>query len=211
MFVYQFDDVVRFLHLVWHRLTRSRFPHIPHPHLDSDHHVGTTLSIAAMPMVLWYLLSSGRTIGGSLLVMAAVLLSFVLFSVAMEFFVVRMKAHGHISAYAAMVIALISASQPILRAVPWQAQRARKSLSKLAFLLSVPVVAGILLKAYYGRHSSDDDFSRYMDILIVVMVAGMFINIVTNELRRYVRRHNVGILGLFRVAAGVAITVFLFH
>jgi undecaprenyl pyrophosphate phosphatase UppP len=207
--VYQFDELVRgVLHLI-RRLLRHKHRDVIR---DSDHYVGTALTIATMPLLLYTLLLSDIPLAGKLLWLAIVYLAFAAVSAGVGYFARQSHRlrhqHGYTLAFSAMGL-VGGLFHPALNMVPWHAGRERLTYAKLAFLLSIPALLGAAFKSYYDSINYYDEWGQYMEVLIIVMVGGLFINIIIHVLERYFKAHDPGILGYFRIVAGLAIAFFL--
>jgi hypothetical protein len=210
MVVYQFDDLVRALHFVFSRLRRGKYKQLV---LDSDHYVGTALAIAGMPMALNFLLVSEQPLGTKLLIIAGLFLLAATLTFILGTVLPRLRHVHHyegVSAFVTTTYAIAGMFQPMFRTVQWHGGRAQGELGKLAFLLSLPALLGFGFKWFFGQYDYQDEFIKYMDVLIIVMVGGMFIHLVISPARRYLGSRHMGMMGLMRVVVGLGISLLLF-
>jgi hypothetical protein len=199
--IYQFDEVVRVLYLAVSKARHKRYKDVLP---DTDQLVGTALGLAVMPFLLNYLVTSDKSLLFNLMVLGCLLLGFSVAAVIAGFFTRKFSTLPHYHNMSALVSASYSVAAvfaPVLRMMPSFGGRAGKQFAKLAFFLSLPVLFGMLISIYF----SGEQFSSYMDILIVVMIAGAFMHFTANFLKSYVYRNRIDMMGLFRIAFGLGV------
>lgn len=203
--VYQFNELVRLLLNGLSRITKRKY----NISLHTDQHVGTAMAIIGMPIILNYLFTSGQKLSESLFFIAAVLILFYVLCVIIH---VLLKQTSHLNYYngASGIISvgytLSAIFHPILRTMPWHAGREAKMLGKLALMLAVPVVGGLILRNIFEPDIYQNRFAKAWDVALVVMVGGIFILITTRALKKHFKRSKMPIFGYYRVALGLVVT-----
>jgi hypothetical protein len=209
VFVYQFDELVRGLRVVVWKLMRKNYHGLGR---DTDHYVGTALTIGLMPLLLNYALTAEGDLGPKLLFLFITYSVFALLMFGAGRF---LRELGKARQYHGFNMAMSTASlvgglfHPGLRYVPWDTGRERLTYAKLALLLSIPPLLGLIFRSVYDANTFEGEVSKYFDALIVVMIGGLFINIVIHGLERYFKRTNISMMGLFRIVVGVGVAFFL--
>jgi undecaprenyl pyrophosphate phosphatase UppP len=205
--VYQFDELVRGVLRIIQRLMRHKHKLVIK---DSDHYVGTALTIAMMPLMLYEVMLSDNSLTSKLLWLGGLYMAFAVIATGIGYFL-RQLSHLRTEQGVSMVLSAAGIVggmfHPSMSLVPWHAGRERLTYAKLALLLSVPALVGAAFKSYYDNYQPA--LSEYMEVLIIVMVGGLFINIATIFLENYFRTHDLGVLSYFRIVAGLAIALVL--
>lgn len=205
--VYQFDQVVEMVYLMFKKISRGRVDWVVK---KSDHYVGTAVTIATMPLLLYSVLVSDELIIIKLLWLAGIYLVFAVVAGGVWYFI-RQAKHVVQQKGSALVFASMSVLgglfHPGIALVPWPDERDRLVYSRLALLLSLPALIGAAFKFYYDNYVAE--LSHALDALIVVMVGGLFINIIVKFLEKHFRYSNLGLLSYLRVLAGFVVAVVL--
>ena len=206
--VYQFDELAHAARVVLDRLSGRRTPRLV---AETDHYVGTALTIACLPLLLNLIFVSEQELPVKLALVAGAYLIFAVLATGVGVFARRLRHRRH---YNGVTMAFSAVSlvgtlfHPSLGMVPWHAGRERATYAKLAFLLSLPVLLGLAFQSMYGT-GYREEFSAYLDMLVVVMIGGSFMYIVINFLERYFKSHRVSVSGYFRVALGLGVALLL--
>lgn len=207
--VYQFDELVCMLVVGFNRLRNKQ--HLHH-NRNNDHLVGTALTIALMPLLLNQVLLSDWKLSAKMLVLS---LTYILFAIASAGLGRVMHELHQAQKYQGLTVFIASAQviggmfHPVLHQVPWRGGEERLTFAKLAFLLSLPPLAGLAFSWFFEVYYFDSGFIEYINILIIVMVGGLFINFTIYALEKYFKRANLGVLGYYRIVLGLSVAVYL--
>lgn len=209
VFVYQFDELASGAHAIWARIRHKKYHRLA---AETDHYVGTALTIALMPLLLNYAFATEGDLVPKLLFLFAVYIIFALLMTGVGRFVSELEKsrryHGFTMVIAAgMVVGRMFV--PHIAYVPWETGRERLTYAKLAFLLSLPPLLGLAFKYAYGTTSYETEVSNYFDALIIVMIGGLFINFVIHALEHYFARANLSMMGYFRIVVGIGVALLL--
>jgi hypothetical protein len=209
VFVYQFDELARGVHAIWSRIRHKRYHRLA---ADTDHYVGTALTIALMPLFLNYALASDGALAPRLIFLFGVYFTFALLMTGVGRFMHELgksrRYHG-ITMLIAGGMTIGRLFVPNIAYVPWDTGRERMTYARLAFLLSIPPLLGLVFRAVYGAYSYEGEVLKYFDALIIVMIGGLFMNIIIHALERYFTQTNLGMMGYFRIVAGIGVALFL--
>lgn len=209
--VYQFDEVVRGVLHIMRRVLKQKLHYVIR---DSDHYVGTALTIATMPLLLYSIMASEQELIVKLIWLACVYLGFAVAAAGLGYFLGQIRhlktREGYDLAFSALGV-VGGLFHPSLNMVPWHAGRERMTFAKLAFLLSIPAVLAALFKIYYDQSMYQAELSEYLDVLIIVLIGGVFINITISALEKYLKTNNLGIFSYFRIAAGLGVAFYLIY
>jgi undecaprenyl pyrophosphate phosphatase UppP len=210
LFVYQFDDVLRGLHLAVSKIRNKKYKQLV---LDSDRYVAMAMTIIGMPLALNYMLTSDHSLGLKFLYIG---LTFLIFGILISGIGIFMKRLKHLSYYenvnmfAGSIYAIAGLFHPVMNYVPWHSGRDRVGLARFAMLLSIPPLVAILFRAYYDQYSFQAEFLRYIDVLLVVLVGALFMLLTIRMLSRFLIHSNLNLAAYMRVVIGIGIVFALF-
>jgi hypothetical protein len=205
--VYQFDQIVGMVYLMLKKISRGRVKWVVK---ESDHYVGTAVTIVTMPLLLYSVMVSNETMLSKLLWLTGIYFLFAVVAGGAWYFIrqaklaTRQKGGALVFAFLSVIGGMF---HPGIGLVPWPSDRDRLVYSKLAFLLSVPGFFGAVIKFYYDNYLAE--LGDVIDSLIVVMIGGLFINVVVKFLEKHFRVTGFGLLSYARVLAGLGVAVIL--
>lgn len=207
--VYQFDELMHMVFMMFKRFRHKRAGAVFH---EIDHYVGTALTIALMPLSINYVLLSDWELSTKMLVLFLTYAGFAVAAAGVGRIVQEMeraKKYGGLMSAIAVTQVVGGMIHPVLHQVPWRASRERVTYAKLAFLLSLPPLLGLIFTRIYDTYLYDHEFLEYINVLIIVMVGGLFINFTIRALEKYFARVNMSVMGYYRIVLGITVALFM--
>lgn len=178
-----------------------------------DQFVGTIVMVAAVPLGLVYFLGSRQALPNKLFWLFAGLLAISLVSAGSAIFIRRLKIVGQAAGaekIIPLVYSLLGFLSPGFQVFTGVGSHQRRALAKLAFFLSLPALAGLVIKYLIGYAAPPNQLLPNLDVGIVTLVGALIIRIVVEFLEQFFRLYRLETLfSYFRVVLGIALAAIL--
>lgn len=200
--VYSWEELKRTLRvLLYAVLYKERPREYFATHLDEF--VSLAIVFAAVPVSLMVFLSNPGNFFAKLLYLALTLLGASLVAASASILMKRRS-------YVGLVLSLVSVVSPAMQAFENAVYLPRKTLAKFAALMSIPPITGLLMKGVVNP-AADPSLLPNIDLLIYVLVGGLFIQITIGLLKDFLGSRRFRKVSVYyRVVLGIALTGLVF-
>lgn len=197
--VYSWEEVKYILR----KLVSSFFPSsiVFHKGRGVDHAVGTLVILATVPMGLIFLFSSLDGVIWKIAFFAGLLILFAGLAITSEVLLQKGR-------YVAPLSALSNFISPLAANVLESGHLPRKILARFAFLMSLPIFAGLLVRLL--NRASPEEIVWRLNILTTVLVGSIVLRLTIELLEHYFYLYNLDkLFSYYRVALGIALAAIL--